>query len=392
MKAFPARACLLIALGAAINPPPAGAQDSSSLSGAWMLNRSLSEMPREIGFNVAWLPGVPANGQSAETSGGRGRRSGGGGAAGSGIPNSIPRESSEDARRLQFVTSEARNPPTRLTIVDAPGAVTITNELGQSRVLHPTGRDEAIDIQGVPFIVTTKRDGSQLVTVYRVEEGRTVRYTYSRSGDPSQLVVEVQFIEKGSVEKARRVYEPATQTDTLSSPGASQQRSAPLTAPATTTATGQKAEPFDERPGAELKGLTALGILVEDLGSQAVACGLNHDTLENTLTKRLADAGLTVKKNSDEDTYVYVNVMTSSLPNGTCVSRYDAFLYTHATAKLSYGSQPVLVQISLIHRGSIGSSSAPGVHAAAVTRGLEGYMDLFITQIRAANRSDRDQR
>jgi hypothetical protein len=68
------------------------------------------------------------------------------------------------------------------------------------------------------------------------------------------------------------------------------------------------------------------------------------------------------------------------------VSRYDAFLYTHGTARLSYREQPVLVQISLIHRGSIGSSSAPGTHSAAVTRGLENYIDLFITQIRNANK------
>jgi hypothetical protein len=73
------------------------------------------------------------------------------------------------------------------------------------------------------------------------------------------------------------------------------------------------------------------------------------------------------------------------LSNGLCVSRYDAFLYTHATANLSYRDQPVLVQVSLMHRGGIGSS-APSAHAAAVTRGLETYVDLFITQIRDANK------
>jgi len=383
----PVLTCLIGMLAVCTPASAADAQDPSALSGVWTLNRSLSELPREIGFNVNWLPPVAGSGQSGETSGGRGRRgSGGGGAPGAGIPNAIPRESSEDARRLQFITGEARNPPTRLTIIDAPGAVTITNELGQSRTLHPTGRDEATEIQGVSFITTTKRENNQLVTVYRVEEGRTVRYSYSRSASSPQLVVEVQFIEKGSVEKARRIYEPGTQTDTASPADTSRQTPAAPAGTAPTTATGQPQEAFDARPGAELKGLTALGILVEDLGSQAVACGLNHDGLESTLAKRLADAGLTVKKNSNEDTYVYINVMTSSLPSGTCVSRYDAFLYTHATARLSYGTQPVLVQISLMHRGSIGSSSAPATHAAAVTRGLEGYIDLFVNQIRAANK------
>jgi hypothetical protein len=116
-----------------------------------------------------------------------------------------------------------------------------------------------------------------------------------------------------------------------------------------------------------------------------VACGLNHDAIEAALSKRLTDGGFTVRKNSDEDTYVYVNVMTTTLSNGTCVSRYDAFLYTHATAKLSYRDQPVLVQVSLIHRGGIGSS-APTAHAAAVVRGLENYVDLFATQIHDANK------
>ena len=174
-----------------------------------------------------------------------------------------------------------------------------------------------------------------------------------------------------------------------SAPGVASNVSAclPAGAPA---APGQPAratpsDAFDASPGAELKGLKTLGILVEDLSSQAVACGLNRDTLENALSKRLSDAGFDVRKNSDEDTYVYVNVMTTTLPSGTCVSRYDTFLYTHATANLSYRDRPVLVQVSLMHRGGIGSS-VPASHAAAVSRGLENYIDLIVTQIRNANK------
>jgi hypothetical protein len=393
MKALVTRAFPLFVLAAALYPSRAIAQDST-FGGVWTLNKSLSELPREIGFNINWLPASGDTGQPSGSSGGggRGRRgsTSGGGSRGSAGPNAMPRESSEDARRLQLVTGEARNPPVRLMIVDTPSAVTITNELGQSRTLHPTGRPESVEVQGVTFIANTKRDDDQLVTVYDVEQGRTVRYTYSRSANPPQLIVEVQFLEKGAGDKARRVYDPGTATSTASNAAAqpdapaSSQAGAPPSPPG--GAPAQTSEKFDERPGAELRGLTALGILVEDLGSQAVACGLNHDALESALAKRLTDGGLTVKKNSDEDTYVYVNIQTSSLPSGTCVSRYDAFLYTHGTARLSYREQPVLVQISLIHRGSIGSSSAPGTHSAAVTRGLENYIDLFITQIRNANK------
>jgi hypothetical protein len=144
-------------------------------------------------------------------------------------------------------------------------------------------------------------------------------------------------------------------------------------------------ENLDQRPGAELVGLRSLGIVVEDLSQQAIKCGLNHDSLESAMTKRLTDGGFAVRRNSDEDTYVYVNVMTNSLSDGTCVSRYDAFLYTQGTATLSYRDRPVLVQVSLMHRGGIGTS-APATHAAAVTRGLQDYIDLFVTQIRDANK------
>ena len=381
--AFPA----LVLAAVALRPTAAGGQEPSPFASLWTLNRSLSDLPREIGFNINWMPS--SGDVSPSAGGGRSRRgsSGAGGTRGNGVPNSMPRESADDARRLQVITGEARNPPTRLMIVDAPSAVTITNELGQSRTLHPTGRSESIEIQGVSFIVTTTREANQLVTVYQVEEGRSVRYTFSLNSNSQQLVVDVEFLEKGNGDKARRIYERGIATDTASS--TAPRPGSPAASPLAGTPSGAQArtsEEFDQRPGAELRGLTSLGILIEDLGSQAIACGLNQDALETALAKRLTAGGLTVKKNSDEDTYVYVNVQTSNLPGGTCVSRYDAFLYTHGTARLSYRDQPVLVQISLIHRGSIGSSSAPGTHAAAVTRGLENYVDLFISEIRNANK------
>jgi len=214
-----------------------------------------------------------------------------------------------------------------------------------------------------------------------------VRYRYSHLASRLQLIVEVQFLDHGAGDKARRVYEPGVETETLRAPSAATtEPPRPASAAAATASSPQQVpEKFDERPGAELRGLKKLGVLVEDLSAQATACGLNRDTLEAAVSKRLTDAGLEVRKNSDEDTYLYVNVMTATLSNGTCVSRYDAFLYTHATANLSYRNQPVLVQVLLMHRGGIGSS-APAAHAAAVGRGLENYVDLFLTQVRDANK------
>jgi hypothetical protein len=348
------------------------------LAGVWTLNRSLSELPRDIGFNPSWVTTATGDGVGAGSTGGRGRRgsAGGGTNGGAAAPFSARPESYEDAQRAQLLTAEVRNPPARLTVVDTPAAVTITNELGQSRTIHPDGRQESIEIQGVSFGVTSRRDGDQLIVFYHVNQAREVRYAYSSTASPARLVVDVQLLEHGTGDKARRVYERGIATETLTSKGA---------AAPPTSSSPPAPETFDQRPGAELRGLTSVGILVEDLSAQAVACGLSQDAIEGALSKRLTNGGLAVRRNSDEDTYVYVNIMTTSLPTGLCVSRYDLFLYTHATAKLSYREQPVLVQVSLMHRGGI-STSTPTAHGAAVGRGLEEYIGLFVTQIRDANK------
>lgn len=360
------------------------AQESAPLAGVWTLNRALSEMPREIGFNVNWVPPPDRGRDTTPASGGRGGRrgAGGGGRTGAATPFAAPRESYDDAKRVQLVTTEARNPSARLMIVDAGPSITITNELGQSRTLRPTGVDEWIDVEGVSIRATTHREADRLIVTYHAETDRDVRYTYTPSRDHQQLTVDVEFLEHGSGDKAKRVYQSgvAETTAAATTPAAAGSSASPPP-----SAPPPSAGKFDERPGAELRGLKALGVLVEDLSTQAVGCGLNHDALESALSSRLSTAGFSVRKNSDEDTYLYVNVMTTNMPNGTCVSRYDAFLYTHGTANLSYHDQPVLVQVSLMHRGGI-ASSAPMSHAANVTRGLENYVDLFVTQIQAANR------
>lgn len=350
---------------------------AAPLNGVWTLNRALSDFPKEIGFSLD-VPASPDDTQAASAS--RGRR-GERGSRASGSPLSARRESYEDGQRRQLMTGEARNPPERLMFVDSGGAVTFTNELGQSRTLHPNGRSESVEVQGLVFLVTSQRDGDQLIATYQIEQDRQIRVTYSPSPAPRRLAVHTEFLERGTVgDKATRVYDFGTDGGNVAA-----NRTPSQAPPGAGTPDGRPREEFDQRPGAEFRGLKDVGVLVEDLGSEARACGLTHDALEDALAKRLTAGGLNVRKNSDEDTYVYVNIITTAMPNGSCVSRYDAFLYTHATAKLTYRQQPVLVQVSLMHRGGIGASGVAS-HAAAVSRGLEGYVDVFVTQIRDANK------
>src|SRR5262249_8962117 len=321
-----ARRWLILACGAAtvagLSGVLARGQAPASVGGVWSLNRAQSELPREIGFNADWFAAAAAPGEP----GGRSNR------GAPGAPRSR-RPSLDDSRRVQLLNDEARNPPARLMIVDTPAAVTLTNELGQSRIVHPDGKEEMVEIQGTLMPVLAKRDGETLVVTYRVDSSRDVTYSYSRSANPPRLTVVVQVSERGKTEKAKRVYDPGVESEPVAP------KAAAGSAPAAPS------EAFDQRPGAELRGLKALGILVEELGTTATGCGLNPDAIENALAKRLGDAGFAVRKNSDEDTYVYVNIQTTTVSTGTCVSRYDVFLYSYATVKLSYREQSVLAQV-----------------------------------------------
>src|SRR5262245_556192 len=380
-KVFFAMALVAATSGAARTTVNAQAQ--SPLGGVWSLNPALSQAPREIGFDVldpSVLSGddrpnagaTPTRGRRGSTRGSGGRVSG------------YRLESGADVQRMRILVGEVRTPPVRLTIVDTPAAVTLTHELGQSRTLHPTGKQDFIEVENVPIDVTARRDGDRLVVLYHVEQDRDVRWTYSATANPSRLTAEAQLIERGKEgDKATRVYEAGLSS---SAPVVAERTAPPPAANQPPAKAEQPArEAFDQKPGAEFAGLKSVGVLVEDLGPEARACGLRQDAIEDAVAKRLVAGGLSVRKNSDEDTYVYVNIITTSLATGTCVSRYDAFLYTHATSKLSYHERPVLVQVSLMHRGGIGAS-AVAAHGASVLRGLEGYVDVFVTQIRDANK------
>ena len=63
---------------------------------------------------------------------------------------------------MRILVGEVREPSTRLTIVDTPSVVTITNDLGQSRVLHLTGREESIDVESIPISVARVSPSTQI--------------------------------------------------------------------------------------------------------------------------------------------------------------------------------------------------------------------------------------
>jgi hypothetical protein len=384
-----AAACMLGLL------PPASArsQESGNLTGRWVLNRNQSQIDKQVGFNPAWL--APERESGGGGVGSRGRRGSGGGQQGG---FAMPRESEEDAKRMQQLSAEAQVPSPHLTIIDSRGTVTITDADDVSRTLHTDGKDDYLHIHGLPVTAVTVRDTGPVVVRYKVEQGRELRYTYTRETASPKLTVDIQFVEGGHVaETVRRVYDligpdapfPTPDATSRSEPGAAGGVRAvgpPAAQRGAAPAAGAAApEPFNQQPDAELKGLTRLGVVIEGLGAQAASCGLTEPALEAAVAGKLKSAGFTVVMNTDEDSYVYVNVITGSLSTGSCVSRYDVTIYTHTTARLSYQPSPVLVQVSLLHTGGISAGAAAG-HSGTVIKGVSEYLDEFIARIKAANK------
>ena len=302
-----------------LTPAAARSQDSGNLTGRWVLNRNQSQVDKEVGFNPDWLiAGVRSAQRESGGGGGGGRgRRGSGGQQGD---FAAPRESEEDARRAQQLSAEARTPSPHLTIVDTRGTVTITDADDVSRTLHTDGNDDALQVHGVPITAVTVRESGRVVVRYKVEQGRELRYTYSREAAGPRLTVDIQFVERGGVaDTVRRVYDligpedPFPTTPDVRSktdPGAN---ATPPAVPPTaglrgavpTAAAGAAPlEPSNQQPDAELRGLTRLGIVIEALGAQAASCGLTEAALEAAVAGKLKSAGFTVLTNTDEDSYV----------------------------------------------------------------------------------------
>jgi hypothetical protein len=380
--------CLLL-VAAIAHPTSLSAQNPTQLAGAWTLNRQLSQFPTDIGFSADFLGALgPGPGP---VGGGRGGRRGGGGGGGNRGGFGASGIVEEESQRVSTLTDEVRNPFDHLTIAVTPTDVTITPDRAPVRTLHTDGRDDTVPLGRVTSVANTTWETGRLVVVYKAATGRQLRYVYSLNANPMQLIVDVEFVERGGGDKVRRVYDPTVSTDTKAAPAA-----APASAPAAATAAPAApavpaapatpaSAPIDQRPDAALKGLTKLGLVLEDLSGDAVACGLKQDALETTVSKHLSDAGFRVVRNSDDDTYMYVNINTAKVSTGLCVSRYDVTIYSHAAGRLPHTESPVLLQVQLLHKGGI-AGGAPAAHADGVTKSVLEYVDQFSTRIHNAGK------
>jgi hypothetical protein len=139
-------------------------------------------------------------------------------------------------------------------------------------------------------------------------------------------------------------------------------------------------------PGSELRGLSTIETVVDDLTAPASACGLDQAKIKTSLVGILTGAGFKPQQYGQEDADLLVSVVTSRLPDGTCVSRYDASLVSHADANFLYLKGTVAaVEVQLLHEGGIAGGS-PAAHASAVMDALAKSVNRFVSRLRAANK------
>jgi len=383
--AFP----LFIALVASSAPPaaliaqPAG----PTIAGAWVLNPALTQRPDEIGFSPEWARALGSGGEGGGPSGGGHGRRGGSGSGGAMGGPAISRVSADDSTRVQQLTADARTPPARLTIVRQDATIAIADDQGHARTFRPDGRLDDLTLGTVALPTTARWDGASLVVVYEVETGRQLRYTYTPLADPTRLQVNIRFLERGREgDEVRLTYEPPGAHERVMSSGASSPvapSASASTSPVVPDAAAPSGRPPVLPPGSELRGLTTIGTVVEDLSAQGKACGLDQEKIKTSIARILADAGFKTERSGNEDTYVLLSVLTSRLPDGTCVSRYDASLVTQADATLPYLKGLVAVPVQLLHEGGMAGGS-PASHASAVMDALVKSANHFVSQIRAA--------
>jgi hypothetical protein len=382
-------AAVAAAAAAQSSPPAIGPAASPNIAGLWVLNPALTQRPEEIGFSPDWTPARGAGETGATAGRERTRRGGSRSGGGAGVPP-MSRESADDSTRVQQLTGEVRTPPAHLAIVRKETTVSIADDQGHSRTFHPDGRLEELTIGTVPLPTTARWDNETLVVIYDVESGRQLRYTYTPSTNPTRLLIDIRFMERGREgDEIKLTYEPPDAHDRaiLSRQPASP---APPTAPAAGSpaprALSPDAPPPGLPPGSELRGLSTIDVVVADLSAQAAACGIDQKKITTAIAGILTDAGFKTQAYGNEDADLVVNVVTSKLPDGICVSRYDASLVSHADATFPYLKGTVAaVEVQLLRDGGMAGGS-PGSHAAAVVDALAKSVTRFVAQIRAANK------
>ncbi len=171
----------------------------ASLTGAWILNKDLSDNPQN------------QTGDGRED-GARGRRSGGGrgfgrGGFGGGAGRGGGRSGSdpEQAARVRNAMRDLMNPSDRLTIVQTDSLIIITGSDGRTTRLSPDGKKVKDD--STKFEWKTRWDGAKLVTEITGLPSGKILETYAVDPEHRQLHLTLQVEDTRRPATINRVYD-----------------------------------------------------------------------------------------------------------------------------------------------------------------------------------------
>lgn len=178
--------------------------DHSALTGAWTLNKDLSDQPTDR--NASGGNGQGGGRRGGGYGGGGGRRGGFGGGGGGygrgGYGGGGGRSMDPDAMaRAREAMRDIINPPDHLTVTQSDSMVVLTGADGRTTRLSPDGKkikDENTNVER-----KTKWDGSQLVTEISGLQGK-ITQTYSVDPEKHQLRI-VATLEGRSGQQPRTI-------------------------------------------------------------------------------------------------------------------------------------------------------------------------------------------
>jgi hypothetical protein len=152
---------------------------SSSVVGAWTLNKDLSDAPLDRSSDAQ----QPSGGGG----GGGGRRRGGGG-FGRGGGDTSTRQDPEQAARIREAMRDILNPPAHLTIVRTDTMVIVTGPDGRTLRLSPDGKKVKDD--STKSERKTRWDGGKLVSEISGLGSGKITETYSADLEHHQLHID----------------------------------------------------------------------------------------------------------------------------------------------------------------------------------------------------------
>ena len=233
--------------------------------------------------------------------------------------------------------------------------------------------------------------GASLVVLYDVETGRQLRYTYTPSADPGRGCWSTSDSSSAGTEgdEVRLTYEPpGAHERTILSGAADVTRRAGRAGRDVAGVPGRRApaaRPPVLPPGSELRGLTTIGTVVEDLSAQGKACGLDQAKIKTSIARILADGGFKTEPFGNEDTYVAAQRRDEPAAGRHVRVALRRIARDAGRRDVAVSEGLVAVQVQLLHEGGMAGGS-PAAHASAVMDALAKSANSFVSQIRAANK------